>query len=183
MRPTSTLTAAEPGHPAPVSAPPSAGLAAPVPPPARVAVAGPQAPAIPAHALPHRTPAELLALARRGLAEAEQQRADGLRYATAHLAALRAAAAVLAARARPVPSRRSRLTNVWVLLTMVAPELSEWAAFFAASAGKRAAAEAGIPRVVSQREADDLTRLAGSFVSVVELALGLQPSMLDELVA
>jgi hypothetical protein len=82
-----------------------------------------------------------------------------------------------------VPSRRSRLTNVWVLLTMVAPELSEWAAFFAASAGKRAAAEAGIPRVVSQREADDLTRLAGSFVNVVELALGLQPSLLDELVA
>jgi hypothetical protein len=55
------------------------------------------APAIPASALPHRTPAELLALARRGLAEAQELRVDGLRYATAHLAALRAAAAVLAA--------------------------------------------------------------------------------------
>jgi hypothetical protein len=173
MRPTSTLIATEPGPlPAPTQAPA----------PSRAAGSG--APAIPAHALPHRTPAELLALARRGLAEAEQQRADGLRYATAHLAALRAAAAVLAARARPVPARRSRLTNVWVLLAMVAPELSEWAAFFAASAGKRAAAEAGIPRVVSQREADDLTRLAGSFVTVVELALGLtHPSLLDTLVA
>jgi hypothetical protein len=149
-----------------------------------VADQGHQAPAIPAHALPHRTPAELLALARRGLVEARELRPDGLRYATAHLAALRGAAAVLAARARPVPARRGRLTNVWVLLTMVAPELGEWAAYFAASAGKRAAAEAGIPRVVSAREADDLVRSAESFVSVVELALGLtHRSLLDELVA
>jgi hypothetical protein len=142
------------------------------------------APTIPAHALPHRTPAELLALARRGLAEAEEQRLDGLRYATAHLAALRAAAAVLAARAKPAPGRRSKLTSVWVLLTLVAPELGEWASYFAASAAKRSAAEAGIPRVVSSREADDLVRSAESFVSVVELALGLTyPSLLDELVA
>jgi hypothetical protein len=141
-------------------------------------------PLVPAHALPHRTPAELLVLARHGLAEAEEQRVDGLRYATAHLAALRAAAAVLAARARPAPGRRGRLTSVWVLLTLVAPELSEWAEYFAASAVKRAAAEAGIPRVVTARQADDLLRSAESFVSVVELALGLaHPSLLDELVA
>jgi hypothetical protein len=139
-------------------------------------------PLVPAHALPHRTPAELLVLARRGLGEAEEQRVDGLRYATAHLAALRAAAAVLAARARPAPGRRSRLTSVWVLLTLVAPELGEWAEYFAASAGKRAAAEAGIPRVVNARQADDLLRSAESFVCVVELALGLaHPSLLDEL--
>lgn len=131
------------------------------------------APAIPAHALPHRTPAQLLALARRGLEEAEQTRPDGLRYATAHLAALRAAAAVLAARARPVPGRRGRVTSVWALLVMVAPELDEWAAFFAVGAAKRAAAEAGIPRVVSAREADDLLRAAEQFVALVEVALGL----------
>jgi hypothetical protein len=139
---------------------------------------------VPAHTLPHRTPAELLGLARYGLTEAAEQRVDGLRYATAHLAALRAAAAVLAARAKPAPGRRGKLTSVWVLLTMVAPELGEWASYFAASAAKRAAAEAGIPRVVSAREADDLLRSAESFVSVVELALGLtHPSLLDELVA
>jgi len=91
---------------------------------------------------------------------------------------------VVAARAKPVASRRSKLTSVWVLLSMIAPELSEWAAYFSASAGKRAAAEAGIPRVVTAREADDLVRAAASFVSVVELALGLQhPGLLDELVA
>lgn len=131
------------------------------------------APAIPAHALPHRTPAELLVLARRGLEEAEQTRPDGLRYATAHLAALRAAAAMLAARARPVPGRRGRLTSVWTLLVKVAPELDEWAGFFALGATKRAAAEAGIPRVVSSREADDLLRAAEQFVALVEVALGL----------
>jgi SAV_6107-like HEPN len=153
-------------------------------PPPRAATQAPSAPTVPAHALPHRTPAELLTLARRGLAEAGEQRGDGLRYATAHLAALRAAAAVLAARARPAPGRRGKLTSVWTLLTLVAPELGEWAAFFAASASKRAAAEAGIPRVVSAREADDLIRAAESFVGVVELALGLaHPSLLDELVA
>ena len=135
--------------------------------------------AVPAHVLPHRSPAELLRLARQGLAEAAVTRPDGLRYATAHLAALRAAAAVLATRAQPVPGQRNRLTSVWALLTRVAPDLSEWAAFFAAGAAKRAAAEAGIPRVVSTREADDLLRAAEQFTAVVEVALDLphQPTL------
>ena len=68
--------------------------------------------AVPAHVLPHRPPAELLRLARRGVAEAAVTRPDGLRYATAHLAALRAAAAVLAVRATPTPGHRSRMTSV-----------------------------------------------------------------------
>ena len=94
-----------------------------------------QKPTVPAHLLPHRTPAQLLELARQGLAEAARIRPDGLRYATAHLAALRAAAAVLAARARPAPGRGNRVTSVWILLAMVAPELREWANFFAAALG------------------------------------------------
>lgn len=139
-----------------------------------------QAPTVPAHMLPHRTPAQLLAIARAGLAEAAHTRPEGLRYATAHLAALRAAAAVLAARARPAaPTRRSRVTSAWSLLVMVAPEFGEWASYFALGASKRAAAEAGIPRVVSAREADDLLRAAEQFVSVVESALGVsyQPTL------
>ncbi|MBQ1052512.1 chromosome segregation protein SMC [Micromonospora sp. C51] len=138
-----------------------------------------QAPTVPANVLPHRTPVQLLAVARQGLAEAARTGPDGLRYAAAHLAALRAAAAVLAARARPAPTRRHRITSVWVLLASVAPELDEWAGYFALGAGKRAAAEAGIPRVVSAREADDLLRAAEEFVTVVEAALGLahQPAI------
>jgi hypothetical protein len=115
-------------------------------------------------------PTALLSLARFGLVEASRTTAPGERYAQAHLAALRAAAAVLACRATP-QSRRTRPRPVWVLLAEVAPELREWAAFFAAGAAKRAAAEAGMAGVVSPREADDLLRDAHSFVAVVETTL------------
>ena len=130
--------------------------------------------------LPTVLPAStLLALARRGLVEASSTDAPGERYATAHLAALRAAAAVLACRARPSAGlRRSRPTSAWVLLAGVAPELAEWAGFFAAGARKRAAAEAGLPSAVTPREADDLVRDAETFLSVVETTLGLDGSQL-----
>ena len=96
------------------------------------------------------------------------------RYALAHVSALRATAALLAARARPMAaSRGKRQKNAWVLLAEVAPELSEWAAFFAAGAGKRAAAEAGSRRAVTEREADDLVRDADRFLALVETLLGL----------
>ena len=99
------------------------------------------------------------------------------RYACAHVAALRAAAALLAARARPAPARgrRRQQKPAWVLLAEVAPELAEWATFFAAGAAKRAAAEAGSTRAVTEREADDLVRDADRFLAVVEQALGLTP--------
>jgi HEPN superfamily protein len=97
------------------------------------------------------------------------------RYACAHVAALRAAAALLAARAHPAPARRRPQKNAWVLLAEVAPELAEWARFFAAGAGKRAAAEAGSVRAVSEREADDLVRDADRFLALVEQSLGLVP--------
>jgi hypothetical protein len=97
------------------------------------------------------------------------------RYACAHVAALRAAAALLAARAHPEPARRRPQKNAWVLLAEVAPELAEWARFFAAGAGKRAAAEAGSRRAVTEREADDLVRDADRFLAVVEQSLGLVP--------
>lgn len=127
---------------------------------------------IPAHALPHRTPLELLGLARRGLTEARSADTFAQSYAAAHLAALRAAAAVLAARARPAPARRSRITSVWVLLTRVAPELSAWAAFFSAGAAKRSAAESGIA-VITAEEADYLISHSARFIEVVQESLGL----------
>ena len=125
----------------------------------------------------------LLTASRQGLADAEGARVAGERYSLAHLAALRAAAAVLAARTRP-HSRKGRPVSAWRLLIEVAPELKEWADFFAAGASKRAAAEAGRP-VVTQREADDLIRDAERFLLVVLGVLGLaqQPSLaLDDAV-
>ena len=131
--------------------------------------------AVPAFERPALPAGTLLALARRGLVEACGASSAAERYATAHLAALRSAAAVLACRARPVsgPVRRSRPTSAWVLLRAVAPELGEWAEFFAAGARKRAAAEAGLPSAVTAREADDLVREVETFLAVVETTLGV----------
>ncbi len=99
-----------------------------------------------------------------------------LRYAHAHVAALRTTAALLAARATPATGqRRGRPAqkNAWVLLAEVAPEFAEWATFFSAGAAKRAAAESGSQHAVTEREADDLVRDADRFLGLVEEALGL----------
>ena len=111
---------------------------------------------------------DLLADASRGLGRAIRSGEASDRYAAAHLAALRAAAAVLAARARPVRGRRG---SVWELISRVAPEFSEWAAFFAAGSAKRQAAEAGLQRLVTPREADDMVRQVAAFLELVEDAL------------
>jgi len=65
---------------------------------------------------------QLLDQASRALAEAAASTDARQRYATAHLGALRAAAAMLAARTRPESGRR-RPRSAWVLLGQVAPEL------------------------------------------------------------
>lgn len=126
------------------------------------------------YALPATTHS-YLARAAESLSEAIGATEIATRYACAHVAALRAAAALLAARAQPAPARRRAQKNAWVLLSEVAPELGEWARFFAAGASKRAAAEAGSTRAVTEREADDLVRDADRFLGVVEQALGLVP--------
>jgi len=118
---------------------------------------------------------ECLAQAQRALVQAGATTEHTRRYASAHVAALRAAAAVLAVRTRPHP-RGQR--NAWVLLARVAPELQEWAAFFAAGAAKRSAAEAGLSRAVTVREADDLLRDAECFCDVVERVLGVSTQQL-----
>jgi hypothetical protein len=128
--------------------------------------------------LPSRVPSAALSLlrtARHGLAEAEVEGDPGTRYICAHLAALRAAAAIVAARGEPGSgARRRRPRSVWELLPQVEPALAEWAAFFAAGAAKRAAAEAGLPRAASPQEADDLLRDASTFLTVAERALGVE---------
>ncbi|GAA3370395.1 hypothetical protein GCM10020367_16860 [Streptomyces sannanensis] len=119
----------------------------------------------------------LLAQARTGLEEAAVLETPNERYATAHLAALRTAAAVLAARGRPdpTPRRRQRIRSAWEVLPEIAPELSEWSALFASGATRRARAEAGIQGAASSRDADDLLRDVGMFLRLVERMLVLQP--------
>jgi hypothetical protein len=127
--------------------------------------------AVPRRRVP-ATAVSLLGQARRGLAEAGTEADPGTRYICAHLAALRAAAAIVAARGEP-GGRRGRPRSVWELLPQVEPTLAEWAAFFAASAAKRAAAEAGLPRAASAREAEDLIRDVETFLGITERALGV----------
>ncbi|MEU3219245.1 SAV_6107 family HEPN domain-containing protein [Streptomyces sp. NPDC006971] len=142
----------------------------------------PTGPADDVHPVPRRTAAppaalDLLAQARAGLDEAATLDVPNERYATAHLAALRTAAAVLAVRARPETSRRrrERIRSAWEVLPETAPELTEWSALFASGARRRARAEAGIPGAASRRDADDLLRDAEMFLRLVERMLRLQP--------
>jgi hypothetical protein len=113
-----------------------------------------------------------VAHARAVLAEAASAWDEGERFRLAHLAALRAAAAVLADRGRPAAMRR-RLMSVWVLLDVIAPEFADWSSYFAAGAASRAAVEAGARHAVSRRAADDQLRSAAEFVGVVERSLGM----------
>src|SRR2546423_4948367 len=102
--------------------------------------------------------------ARQALIDAEYATHPIERYVQAHLAALRGAAAVLAARARP--RRRAAPTSAWKLLSTVAPELAEWAAFFAAASMTRAAAEAGVHRLMTHRDAHDMVRPSRQFLTL-----------------
>ncbi|MCM2418853.1 MULTISPECIES: SAV_6107 family HEPN domain-containing protein [unclassified Streptomyces] len=126
---------------------------------------------------------DLLTQAHLGLDEAAVLETPNERYATAHLAALRTAAAVLAVRGRPEPGprRRQRIRSAWEVLPEVAPELSEWSAMFEYGARRRARAEAGIEGAATWRDADDLLRAAGMFLRLVERMLVLQPTLPAEL--
>lgn len=117
--------------------------------------------------------ANLLFQAKQTWAEAVLEAQPAEKYRAAHIAALRAAASVLALRARPATAAPRRPTSAWVLLDRVAPELTEWSAYFADSASRRAAIEAGSLSVVNERDADDLLRAAGEFIAIVERLAGL----------
>lgn len=100
--------------------------------------------------------------ARSALIEAELAVRPADRFLGAQLGALRVAAVVLSARSvrRPVGSGPR---NVWELVADVAPEYTEWAAFFAGNQLKQQVVRAGAKALVSAREADDLIRDAQRF--------------------
>ncbi|GAA5053197.1 hypothetical protein HNP84_001358 [Thermocatellispora tengchongensis] len=114
-----------------------------------------------------------LADARDCLAQAASARTPATRYVSAHLAALRAAAAVLAARPQPMDGRRRRLRSAWELLPEAEPRLAEWAPYFAVSATRRAAVEAGMLHAVTAHDADELLTEAENFLGTVETLLNV----------
>jgi hypothetical protein len=110
---------------------------------------------------------DLLRTAVLALDDAYQAQTPQERYVAAHIAALRAGAALLAVRAKP--ARSSRIRSVWQMLPGIAPELAEWCAYFDAIGRRRVFVEIG-REAVSQRQADDLVRDAQTFLgSIAEL--------------
>lgn len=121
---------------------------------------------------------DLLDRAHVTLAQAASASSATDRYVQSHLGALRAAAALMAARPdgtrgqRGSTGRGGRPGNVWEAVTRAAPELGEWSAYLAWCADRRQAIETdGVP--AGRREADDLLRSAQTFVGLVEAALGM----------
>jgi len=121
------------------------------------------------------TTLDLLERSREALTNGYAASAASARYLAASLAALRAGAALVAARSATRPGLASGGNgphDVWVLTARVAPELTEWAQRFAASTGQRVGVETGLVRVTA-READDLLRDAETFVDLAARRLGV----------
>jgi hypothetical protein len=121
----------------------------------------------------------LLHAARSGLHDARARTCAIERYRAAYAAALRAATAVLAVRARPCPAR-SGPRGVWGLLTAHAPELAEWSDYFRliapippepGAAASMAGTLTGTTIGITERLADDLVRDAALFCRQVEQVL------------
>lgn len=124
-----------------------------------------------------RRPAPVASGARNQLADAQRCLAQAMaatdladRYVAAHLGALRGAAAILAMRPHPT-SRTLKNASAWVQLEKVAPEYADWATYFAAGSAKRKAAEAGITRLITTDEVDQLIRQTADFLDLVASSL------------
>ena len=108
---------------------------------------------------------ELLERAETALLAACHSREVDQRHQHARLGALRAAAALVAAR---TTGSASGPRSLWAVLPGVAPELAEWAGFFGTATRRT-----GTP---GTREADDLLRQAETFLDLVRAGLGLPVS-------
>lgn len=115
---------------------------------------------------------DLLDRSRAALLEAYHAGTTNDRYITAHLAALRAAAALLAARSTETGRRPRTTPNVWSGVAAIAPEFVEWTAYFALCGNRRRALESG-QGYATGREADDLLRASETFLGLIHAALGL----------
>ena len=90
-------------------------------------------------------------------------------YVAAHLAAMRAAGAIISARLSPErASTMRRPSSIWELLPGVVPELADWATFFEAGTLRRAQAERGQRAVVSRGQAEEMLAQAHEFAGLVE---------------
>ncbi|MCU1432382.1 MAG: hypothetical protein JWP95_1487 [Actinotalea sp.] len=108
---------------------------------------------------------ELLARSDAELVAAQLASDPRERFLHAHLAAIRAGAAVLQVTGRP--TRRPAPRTVWEMVALVAPELGRWTAFFADGAALRAAIEAGRDDGVDDVRAERTVSAAEDFQDAV----------------
>ena len=122
------------------------------------------------------TTLDLLDRSRESLTSGYAASVASARYLAASLAALRAGAALVAARSATLPGAGLASAggphDVWGLTARVAPELTEWAQRFAAATGQRVGVETGLVRVTA-READDLLRDVDTFLALAETTVGV----------
>ena len=104
------------------------------------------------------------------LAEAAGAHDPADRFRAAYLAALRGAGAALRGR-----TPRSSSRSAWVLLARAAPELADWAEYFAEHSQARAAIEAGISRTITRSEADRFRAEVSRFLAAVKEYLAAEP--------
>lgn len=124
---------------------------------------------------PLSAPAKAVNLLRRAdalLSEAAGAADPAERFCSAYVAALRGAAAVLAAAEGSAEVRRPRSCSAWVLMARAEPRFAAWADYFAGYSALRADLEAGISRVIAQADADSFYADVGRFLFDVEDRLG-----------
>jgi len=116
------------------------------------------------------TPARVLDLLARADAEllaAQFSSEPWEQLSHAHLAALRAGAAVVASRGAPSGRRAPR--TVWSMLGAVAPELGSWSTYFAEAASLRSAVDAGRFELVGPERAEEAVCAAEDFVDAARV--------------
>ncbi|MCC2316009.1 SAV_6107 family HEPN domain-containing protein [Cellulomonas xiejunii] len=124
----------------------------------------------PSTALPQS--AELLSRADAELLAAQFSGEPWEMFSHAHLAALRAGAALVEARGRP--AGRGAPRTVWGMLDAVAPELHTFSALFAQAATLRSAVDAGRFELVTPARAERALCAAEDLVDAVRDALAAQ---------
>lgn len=126
--------------------------------------------ALPEASSPPAGALSMLVQARTCIHDARTADRSNERYAMAYLAALRAALAVVLARSTfDDRSPTSAARGVWQSLSALAPELREWAGFFAGHSERRVAAEAGVP--VPPDTAELLFERSNEFLDIVSRSL------------
>lgn len=130
--------------------------------------AGPVGPR-PSHGMWHAD--VVLVQARALLADAQEQSGPADRFRIAHLAALRAAAALLLTVGTPGRRPAPRPTSAWLLIDRLLPDFRQWSDYFAARAAQRAAADAGATGAVTAAQAAEMLAAVPTFLALVDAAV------------